>query len=286
MPDDPAEAAPGAPVSGTDGAAGGRGKRVVITGAAGNLGGKLRAYLEASGGWDLVLIDQDGGGDPAIVEADLADPAASWPALFRGADAVVHLAGSATQDQSWRQLESAILDPTLAVFDAAAAERVPRVVYAASGTAMEGWRHTEEPLTRDRPPWPTSLYAAAKLAGERIGRLYAARHGLSVICLRIGMIRPGDNPPPASHELWAQRLWLGNGDFCRGVERSILAADVTFATINLVSDNAGTTWGLGPARDIIGFIPADRSTPRSPALHRWPVFLLRRLRRRLRRLAS
>lgn len=286
MQDDPTDTEAAAPVSTTGGGAGDRKKRVVITGAAGNLGSKLRAYLEASGAWDLVLIDRDGGGDPAIVEVDLADPGASWPELFRGADAVVHLAGVASPRQSWRQLESAILDPTLAVFDAAVAQGVPRVVYAASATAMEGWRHTDTALTIDLPPWPTSLYSAAKLAEERIGRLHATRHGLSVINLRIGMIRPGDNPRPVNHGLWAQRLWLSNGDFCRGVERSILADDVTFATINLMSDNAGSTWDLGPARDIIGFVPADSSTPRTPALHRWPVFLLRRLRRRLRRFAS
>src|SRR5687767_13358259 len=44
-------------------------RRVLITGAAGNLGGKLRHHLT---GCELVLLDRVSGGDPAIAEADLS----------------------------------------------------------------------------------------------------------------------------------------------------------------------------------------------------------------------
>ncbi len=51
---------------------------VLITGAAGNLGAKLRRHLE--GRYRLRLLDRDPRGDPDIVPADLARPP-SFPPL-------------------------------------------------------------------------------------------------------------------------------------------------------------------------------------------------------------
>ena len=46
-------------------------KTVLITGAGGNIGTKLRAHF-AGLGWILRLLDVTNGGDPAIQEADLS----------------------------------------------------------------------------------------------------------------------------------------------------------------------------------------------------------------------
>ena len=62
------------------------GKRIVITGAAGNLGRKIASHLESRDDYDLTLLDIDPGGDPEIVSADLSRSDDSWEQHFEGVD--------------------------------------------------------------------------------------------------------------------------------------------------------------------------------------------------------
>ena len=63
---------------------------IVITGAAGNIGTKLRRHFESLG-WTLRLLDTHAA-DPAIQQADLAAWSDTWTRHFDSADAVIHLA--------------------------------------------------------------------------------------------------------------------------------------------------------------------------------------------------
>ena len=72
-------------------------KTVLITGAAGNLGDKLRRHLE--GRHSLRLLDIDARGDASILRADLSRWDENWASHFRGADCVVHLAADPTAHQ-------------------------------------------------------------------------------------------------------------------------------------------------------------------------------------------
>ena len=68
-------------------------RTVLITGACGNIGRKLRAAWTDV--YDLVLIDKDAGDDdPEIIEADLAILDDDWITHFHGVDTVVHLAAN------------------------------------------------------------------------------------------------------------------------------------------------------------------------------------------------
>src|SRR5690349_882480 len=95
---------------------------VVITGAAGNLGGKLRRHLE--GRCRLRLLDRDPRGDAEVLAADLSRWDATWVSTFRGADAVVHLAADPTAQQTWPNLIGPNVDAAIHVFLAAAAAGV------------------------------------------------------------------------------------------------------------------------------------------------------------------
>jgi nucleoside-diphosphate-sugar epimerase len=70
-------------------------RSVLITGAAGNLGGKLRRHLE--GRHDLRLLDREPRGDAAITPADLSrwDPA--WERLFVGDDRLPRAKGGSSE---------------------------------------------------------------------------------------------------------------------------------------------------------------------------------------------
>src|SRR5437763_875208 len=117
-------------------------KTVLITGAAGNLGSKLRRHLE--GRFDLRLLDVDPRGDSAIVRADLSRWDAAWVDHFCNVDVVVHLAADATAQQTWPKLIGPNVDAVANVFEAAGQEAVDRVVFASSNHVMGGYKDDPE----------------------------------------------------------------------------------------------------------------------------------------------
>jgi uronate dehydrogenase len=88
------------------------------------------------------------------------------------------------------------------------------------------------------------------VAGEALGRLYADKHGLSVICQRIGVARPR---PPHRRGLWT---WLSERDFVHLTERCIEAPDIHFQIVYGVSRNTRKLWSTTGA-DAIGYQPQD-----------------------------
>jgi NAD+ dependent glucose-6-phosphate dehydrogenase len=249
---------------------------VLITGATGNLGGKLRRHLE--GRYDLRLLDLDPRGDPAVVAADLANWDSAWPKGFHGVDVVVHLAADPTAHQSWENLLGPNVDAVVHVYHAAADAGVPRLVFASSNHVMGGYADDPRParLTTDLPPRPgaryvsngeardSTAYGAAKLFGERAGAAYAATYGLSVLAVRIGWVRPGDNRPedvPPERGPWFRLMWLSNRDYCQLMEKCITADEsVRFAVINGMSANTGMRWDLEYTRRVVGYEPQDDVT--------------------------
>src|SRR6266404_4599910 len=133
-------------------------QQVLITGATGNLGSKLRRHLE--GRYALRLLDIDPCGDRAVHHADLGCWDRGWVDQFEGVDVVVHLAADPTAHQSWTNLIGPNIDGTIHVFEAAVQGRVKRVVYASSNHVMGGYQDEREParLTTEIPPRPGTHY--------------------------------------------------------------------------------------------------------------------------------
>jgi uronate dehydrogenase len=255
-------------------------KTVLITGAAGNLGGKLRRHLE--GRYDLCLLDKEPGGDPDIHQADLAQWDPHWVALFDGVDAVAHLAADPTAQQTWQNLVEPNVDATVHVYLAAVWGEVKRLVYASSNHVMGGYKDEPVParLTTDLPPRPgaryvvdgetrdSTAYAAAKLFGERLGKCHADAHALSTIAVRIGWVRPGDNSPeeiPAERGDWFRLMWLSNRDYCQLLEKCLTAdPELHFAVVNGMSANTGMRWDITYTRLMVGYEPQDNVARAAP----------------------
>ena len=110
-------------------------RTVLITGACGNIGRKLRAAWADV--YDLVLIDkaapQD---DPDVIAADLAILDDDWITHFHGVDTVVHLAANGDEFAPWEELIGPNLDALANVFHAAALAGVERVIFASSNHVM------------------------------------------------------------------------------------------------------------------------------------------------------
>ena len=83
-------------------------RTVLITGACGNIGRKLRdAWIDV---YDLVLIDRVDEDDPDVIVADLAVLDDDWITHFHGVDTVVHLAANPDAEASWDDLVGPNLD--------------------------------------------------------------------------------------------------------------------------------------------------------------------------------
>jgi NAD(P)-dependent dehydrogenase (short-subunit alcohol dehydrogenase family) len=237
-------------------------RTVLITGAAGNIGSKLRAYFSTLG-WTLRALDIDAGGNPDIELADLTEWNEAWVSRFAGIDCVIHLAGNPSPSTSWASAQRDNIDMTANVYEAAALHKVRRAVFASSNWVMAGHRPAQGALTTDMPPYPINPYGVSKLIGERMGRTLHARRGVSVICFRIGYLQRGDNHPGAhmGWSTWGQAMWLSNRDLCQAMERAVLAEGVGFAVLNLMSDNPGMRWDIETTRRTIGYAPSDGAAP-------------------------
>jgi uronate dehydrogenase len=249
---------------------------VLITGAAGNLGAKLHRHLD--GRYPLRLLDRDPRGDAAVLRADLSRWDSHWIEPFRGADVVVHLAADPVAQQTWPNLIGPNVDALIHVFQAAVLAGVRRVVFASSNHVMGGYKDDPEPalLTTDLPPRPGTHYVAdgqardsthygsAKLFGERLGRCVADAHGLSVLAVRIGWVKPGANLPediPLDRGDWFRLMWLSNRDYCHLMECCIRAdPSLGFAVLNGMSANTGMRWDLESTRRLVGYDPQDDVT--------------------------
>ena len=226
-------------------------RRVLLTGAAGNIGSCLRSGLTADVE-ELRLTDVREPEPPAadFVAADLTDREAVLRAVD-GVEAVVHL-GAIRTETSFDQLLGPNVLGTFNVFDAARRAGVRRVVYASSNHAT-GFYPVDQRLSGVEPPRPDGLYGTTKAFGEALGRMYSDRFGLEVICLRIGSFaeRPRD-----AHQL---HMWLSPGDAVRLFRACLSAPEVDFLTVYGASANTRSWWDLSEAARRLGYEPKDDS---------------------------
>ena len=131
---------------------------VLLTGAAGYIGGLLRAGLPERGhalrSLDVVPVTDPRPGEEHLV-ADATDLAAVTAAA-QGAGALVHMAGIATES-SWAAISHANIEGTYVALEAARLAGVPRVVLASSNhaTGMSPRAGARRP-TRSPGPTPTT----------------------------------------------------------------------------------------------------------------------------------
>lgn len=233
-------------------------RTVLITGASGNIGQKLRKAWEEV--YDLVLIDhRPDPTEPDIILADLTELEQSWIESFHGVDTVIHLAGNPDEFATWEELEGPNLDAMSNVFQACALAGVERVIFASSNHVMGGYRALDMKITEALPPKPDGPYGATKLMGERLGRSLSRSFDITFIALRLGWNQTGENIPDSLPDDWSRSLWLSNTDLVRLFERAIEAelGDELFLVANGMSHNVGMRWDIAAAAEKLGYSPVD-----------------------------
>jgi uronate dehydrogenase len=236
--------------------------RLLITGAAGNMGRLLRPLLRREGRMlrllDIAPIpngDMDQGKDE-VIAADLADAGAA-AAACDGVDAILHL-GGISLEASLDELLDVNIRGTANVLEGARTTGVRRVILASSNHAGGFYHRDDVPpgadgLPDNLPPRPDSLYGWSKAAIESLGALYHHRFGMDVIALRIGSCFP--EPPRSSRIL---STWFSPADAARLVEACLAAPSPGFQVLWAVSDNTRRWWSLAGAR-ALGYEPQDNA---------------------------
>jgi nucleoside-diphosphate-sugar epimerase len=248
--------------------------RVLVTGAEGVIGTAVREHLGSR--YELTSLTLTPQEFPSHV-ADIADLDAILPA-FENVDAVVHLAASPAIETPWDDVLHNNIVGTYNVFEASRRAGVERVVFASSNHAvgmyeLDGAPGIYEPddgrvYDHTAELRPDSLYGVSKAYGEALGRMYMERYGLRVFCLRIGAVRPNDDPTElssnplidldeAGRRNRMRAVWLSKRDCAELIARCLDVEDVPWALVYGVSANARRFWDLDHARDLLGWEPQD-----------------------------
>ncbi|MGR4001179.1 MAG: NAD(P)-dependent oxidoreductase [Alphaproteobacteria bacterium] len=206
-------------------------ERILLTGAAGSLGSKLRVGLRPLARvmrlHDCEDMGEAGAGEE-LVRGDLADFELILEAT-RGVDAIVHF-GGAPMERPWQTILDSSIRGTYHIYEAARRNGVGRIIYASSIHAV-GYYAVEDSVDSRSLHRPDSLYGLSKCFAEDLGRLYYDKFGIESVCLRICSCF--DEPVDRRH-MWS---FLTYGDLVRLVSCALMVPRVGYTVMYGNSDN-------------------------------------------------
>ena len=231
-----------------------RPKRLLLTGAAGEIGRVLRPALRGTADklrWHDRRAIEDAAPGEEVLTGDITAKVAAEAAVD-GADCVVHLAGIPRETGGTpEEILHANIVGTQRMFEAARLAGVRRFIFASSNHVI-GFYRADRRVGTVEPLRPDGHYGVSKVFGEAMGRLYADKYGMEVAALRIGAFR---ERPGNARELGA---WISHRDMAQLARRCVESPPFHFLVLYGVSANKRALWGGDDAaRAHIGFTPQD-----------------------------
>ncbi len=243
-------------------------KRLLITGGCGVIGTILKPALNDR--YELACLDVETDGKECV-KGDITK-LDDIEHLFEGKDAVIHLAANSSLEADWDSVYSKNILGTYNVFEASRKHGIGKIIFASSnhvtGLYEKDWPISSivkgefrgintskiSMVSHLSPARADSFYGASKLFGEGLGQYYSGEYGVSVICLRIGTVRPYERPRPEEVRFFA--TWLSHRDLVQLVEKS-LETEVRYDVFYGVSKNKWRFWDISHAKEVIGYDPRD-----------------------------
>jgi UDP-glucose 4-epimerase len=243
-------------------------RRVLVTGAAGNIGAYFAEHSHEKYDLRLMVHKLDERADALrafgeVVAGDLGG-LENMKQICRDVDTVVHLAGDPDPDAAWGSLLESNIVGAYHTFVAARAAGCRRVIYASSIHAVSGYPADVQVKTSE-PVNPGDLYGVTKCFGEALGRYMAEKEGLSVIALRIGAFQPLEAARQEG-SIGMLDAWVSQRDLNQLIERCIDVESITFAILHGLSDNRFKRLDISDARALVGYAPQDDLTDENPRL--------------------
>ena len=211
-------------------------QNVLVTGAAGDIGTRLRVLLKGVYPhirWSDKRTPADLKPDEEFIAADLAD-SAQVEKIVAGIDGIAHFGGYSVEGD-WPTIHSANIVGCYNLFEAAYRAGVKRVVFASSNHAV-GFYPRDRRIGVGVTVRPDSRYGVSKAFGEALGAFYADKHGLRVTCIRIGNVA---DAPVDKRRL---SIWLAPHDLVQLLRIGLEHPDIRFEIFYGCSDNAAAWW--------------------------------------------
>ncbi len=237
-------------------------KKIGITGACGNIGQTLQKGLSEK--YDLSLYDIREGSFVSGAKFTKVDFAQKEEVngIFKGLDAVIHLAGNPNPGAPRQSTFKNNFAATSFCFAEACKSGVKKIVYASSNFYHEAAiseilnGRSSRLIRLDMPPTPISLYAESKVFGENLGR-HLAYLGMQFVALRIGWTVPEDNPALYGNA-YMRAVFCSKRDLVEAFDKA-LEVNTDFMAAFAVSNNTKAVFDLSETRKKLGFIPQDNA---------------------------
>lgn len=215
--------------------------KILLTGASGRLGTRLRQWFDLQGRAYLPtdIVAAADGAEMAL--ADLADRAAVDALMGQDIAAVVHFGGMA-KEAGWQTVLEANIMGTYNIFEAARVAGVRKVIFASSYHALGMYPTAAVPIAVDAPYRPDSLYGVSKAFGETLSRLYFDKFGIE--CLNIRICTAGQPGTPRE-----ARLWFNRDDLASLVDHALDMTGLGHRTIYGISNNPNAFFVNAPDPD-------------------------------------
>ena len=243
-------------------------KQLLITGMSGLIGGILQQRFSEIGGYELTALNRRTVKGVRTIRADVSD-LRTLVDTFKGIDVIIHLAASLIDGDWEEQLNSNVIG-TYNVFEAARLNNVKRVIFASSGSTVNGFERippydqiaagnytavpTNYKMITHEMIRPDSIYGATKVWGEALGRYFSTEYGISILCVRIGNLRI-ENRPLFDRE---NAVYLSHKDCATFFQKCVeLRNDVDYEVLFATSNNKYAWRDLQHSKDVLGYNPED-----------------------------
>ena len=227
-------------------------RTLLLTGAAGQVARYMRPLLRARDE-RLILTDRlpvtDVVEGEEFRQANLED-AHDAAKVCAGVDAIIHLGGQ-PHEADWSIVNASNIQSMVQLLSSAHAAGVSRMVFASSNH-VTGMYPVPQTVDNTAPVRPDTYYGVSKAFGEALCSLYADKHGMRCLSVRIGNCSFA--PSNARH----LSLWLHPEDFLQLIQIGLEHPDLHNEVVYGVSDNLRSFYDNAAATRL-GYIPRHRS---------------------------